>query len=565
MERMSWVMELFDKMSGPAKRMNAQLKNLYATMGSFRKPLQTFAKDQDLAGSAAMTLGGTLGMLTKGALIAGAAFVALGFFVGKSAFENFAFKESALATGRALWGSAEAADAMFKKASQLARLTPFNVKEVATAFNRLGAAGFGMEEVPVVFQGLSDIASMSGKGTEAISGMTLAFSQIMGKGKLMSQELNQITESAGGAVSRMKLFGEIAKIMGVSEKSIESMMENGLIPARVAIMGVMQVAKGLGGGVIGQNSIEQSKTLGGLWSNLEDTITNLWLTMDLTRAPWFTAVKSFLSGLIDALDTTSHSGQVLQGVMDRLFSKTIGSFIGDGTQDMGQIISDLALGFEFAANVGIAAFKGLWEGLKKGFAPMLAAMGEMRTDEDVFRGVQRVFEAIGVAVAQIANGLIVIGGLVAKITGQADGSKSPFAMDPKDPTKAMSAFAAGPFAALMPDFNKPALPGERRLGFMGGWPSKEEVDPMAAARAKIRAMDSNVAPESNGALQSFEPTPGSGGGTGAGGRTNVTLSVNVNNNGHEDGDSIAQRLGEMLPSTIAGIFDQLAAERGLAT
>jgi len=576
-EKMTWIAEMFDRMSGPAGRIRNRLLAMHNAIGNTSSGFGKFAKDQELAGSKAMLLGSALGWLTKGAAIAGAAFVATGVLIGKTAFENFAFKESALATGKALWGSAEAADEMFKKASALARLTPFNVKEVAGAFNKLGAAGFGMEEVPVVFQGLSDIAAMSGRGAEAIGSLTLAFSQVMGKGHLAGQELNQITEAAGGAVSRMKLFGEIAKIMGVAESSIDSMMQNGLVPARVAIMGVMNVAKGLGGGVIGQNSIEQSKTLGGLWSNLEDTITNLWLTMDISNAPWFKTVKGVMSNIIDALDTSTDSGKRFQAVFDRMFAATIGRFEDwDGVGGLERMISMLEVGgriFGHLWDAGLAVFGGFWDGLKVGIGPLMQINEQLGGTESLAWSLGGVFQFLGKIVGYLALGF----GTLVAVFGPA---VSFFARFVSLVVKLVEVVAGGVLEGLMHLFTGNLYWSTMKdIGKDMGKGLDQGFSDFLEIRSPSRVFQDHGENVIKGFNEGTERVPGMDGqlaadlaagatgrgGGSAGGGVNVELTIHVNAGMGADADSIAQKLREMLPSTIAGIFDQLATERGLTT
>lgn len=585
MERLSWMMELIDRISGPANRASRALRGMGSNLGAGKQGLMGAGSAATFAGSSFLAMGAGLGgwtmLATKAWDIASG--LASGIWnvasaIGEAAFKGFAFKESTLATMKALYGSADAADMMFKKAVELAKLTPFNVQDVAGAFAKVSAAGFKIEEVPVVVQGLADIASMSGRGADGMNMMVLAMSQVMGKGKLMSQELNQMTEAAPGAVSAEKLFREIEKIMGATEGTARSMMENGLIPARVAMMGLMQVSKNLSGGVIGQNSIEQSKTLGGIWSNLQDTISNMWLTMDLTKQPWFTAVKKFLAGMVDALDTSTRSGKVLQGVFENLFGKTVGAFIGNGTQDMTQTIIDLAKGFEHLALLVIAGAEGMWIGLKKGFEPLLQGLGLMGENQDDINGMRLAMEQLGQALSTIVLGFASLAEAILSIMGPFQGLNE----EASQFTDGLVQLFTGSFGAVGMGLIQ---------GLQGNFGGAIEIleqggEDMIAAFGKILGIHSpskvfegfgeNVVDGFNqgvGNVSGMDAslgeslaagTAGRGLGSGAGGGVNVALTVQVNATGGADGDAIAQRLSEVLPSTLASIFDQLALERGLA-
>lgn len=583
MERMTFIAELVDRMSAPSRRMTRSLWGLYTathqgrnSLGQFTEKAESMRRTVNLGSIDALDLKSSIAWLGAGLLAVGVGFATLSFKIGEAAFSNFAFKESALAVGKVLWGTTEAADAMFKKATAIAKLTPFNVGETVTSFNRLGASGFSAEEVPVVFQGLADIASMSGKGAESISGMTRAFSDMMSKGHLMTQELNQMTEAAPGAINRLALFRNIARIMGTTEDSVGSLIENGLVPARVAIMSVMQVAKSLGGGIVGANSVEQSKTLGGLWSNLQDTITNLWLTMDLTKAPWFKAVKNFMAGLVEALDTSTASGKELQAVFNRLFGKAIDGFIGDGTADMGGKIIDLAHSFEFMANMGIAAFQGLWEGLKAGFAPLIQASGLFIGTDDDAETMRQTFEGLGEMLAHIATGFAIIAEVAIKVAGlfQWLGESVTALWDSLvNIFDGIARFIGGGLvsgltsgftegnAAMTDGANNLVYGFKRLLGISS--PSKvfegfgENV--VEGFNRGVEGMGMNATLGSD--LAAGATARGVSGGAGSG--ASVSITVQVDNTGHGDGDSIAQRIAELLPSVVSSMFDQLAVERGV--
>lgn len=555
-EKLSWVFELFDAMSAPAVRISKSMREVHKSITGTSGPLKTLTNDTWGFDKGTLSVKDGLTAIAAGAAAAGAAFVALSLSIGKSAFESFAFKEATLATMTALYGSADAADVMFKKAIEVARLTPFNVQQVAGGFAKLGAAGFTQAEVPVVFQAVSDIAALSGRGAEAVGSLTLAMSQIMGRGHLAAGELNQITEAAGGAISATKLFAKISELRGAKTGYDE--LESKVIDSRTAMMALLQIAKEMGGGVIGQQSIEQSKTLGGLWSNLQDSFTNMWLTMDLSSSSWFKDVKAFLGNLIDALDTSTASGKTLQGVFDRLFGRFTSAFLGEFTGDKGLAemqtgVTGLALAFEHVMDLGLAGFQGLWQGLKTGLAPLRDMFGIMDSGSNDVEGMRGTMEAVGLALSKIIIGFTALAEAILTVLGAMDrfsatGNVIKDVIGGIADISGIGQVVSGAGRILDASKTGGATAGANADAFFGSIPG---YTPGLDAN-----MTSSLGDEVRASAEGRGTAPGEG--------ANVSVALHLDNTGHLDGDAIAQRLQEVLPSTLAGIFDQLAAEHGVA-
>lgn len=159
-------------------------------------------------------------------------------------------------------GSVELAKKTIQDLRDFAVNTPFNFKGVVDLSKRLLAFGFQAEELIPTMTRLGNIAA--GVGKEKLPFLVLALGQVRTAGKLTGQELRQFTEAG------VPLLEELAKTMGKSLTEIESLKRAG----KISFNDVENALKSLSeeGGRFADLMLKQSKTLGGLVSNVIDML-----------------------------------------------------------------------------------------------------------------------------------------------------------------------------------------------------------------------------------------------------------------------------------------------------
>lgn len=157
--------------------------------------------------------------------------------------------------------SEEQAMSLMQQLTQTAATTPFGLNEVANGAKQLLAYGKNASEVNDTLIKLGDIAAGL---SIPLSDLIYLYGTTMTQGRLYTQDLNQFT---GRGIPMIK---ELAKQFGVAESKVKDLVEQGKV-------GFPEVEKAINsltskGGKFGGLMAEQSKTIAGQISNLQDSI-----------------------------------------------------------------------------------------------------------------------------------------------------------------------------------------------------------------------------------------------------------------------------------------------------
>ncbi len=241
---------------------NALQNNLDGVKKSYHGLQNTLAG----VGAAGTTALAGIGLLTKGAISAGA-----GFEQTQIAFTT-------------MIGSAEKAQKTLNDLSQFAARTPFELTQLEEASKRLLAYGVTADDLIPTLRMLGDISA--GVGMDKLPQLILAFGQVRAATKLTGMELRQFSEAG------VPLLGTLADQLGVTEAQVLEMVSAGQI-GFPAVQQALASLTGEGGRFF--NLMEkQSTSLGGLWSNLKDQIA-------LTARSIGTELMPYLKPLVEQL------------------------------------------------------------------------------------------------------------------------------------------------------------------------------------------------------------------------------------------------------------------------
>lgn len=175
-----------------------ELKDFEGQMKSAGNASQNFGKQVDSAQPALNNLSSRLDQVGNAMVGAGAALTA-GLTVPLTALGGLATKsaldmEKLNAGLTAVMGSADAASAEFVKLREVAKLPGLGLKEAVQGSVNLQAAGLSADLARRALQSFGNALATVGKGKNELEGVTLALTQIQGKGKIAAQEINQIAE-----------------------------------------------------------------------------------------------------------------------------------------------------------------------------------------------------------------------------------------------------------------------------------------------------------------------------------------------------------------------------------
>jgi tape measure domain-containing protein len=191
---------------------------------------------------------------------------------------------------KTFYGSTEAAQAVMEDLADFAATTPFDLPGITDASKKLASVGVASEDLIPIMTGVGDAVAGVGGSAQQIEQVAFAMQQVIGQGRAMTQDINQIASTG------IPIWGELAAQMGVGEAEIRDLASQGKITDEVLQaaftnpVGPLTTFSGL--------MEEQSGTLAGQWSTLVDTI-NIELAEAFQEA--LPSIKEGLAQLIDAI------------------------------------------------------------------------------------------------------------------------------------------------------------------------------------------------------------------------------------------------------------------------
>lgn len=128
---------------------------------------------------------------------------------------------------------------MMDDLDKFAKETPFNTSQVIANAQKMIGMGWDASNIIEDMRVIGDAAAATGKGDEGLSRIVLALSQIKTKGKLSTEELNQLAEAG------IRAKGYLAEGLGYgtgddSLMALSKDLEGGKIGAEAAIKAIMQ-------------------------------------------------------------------------------------------------------------------------------------------------------------------------------------------------------------------------------------------------------------------------------------------------------------------------------------
>lgn len=133
-----------------------------------------------------------------------------------------------------LTGSMAKAEDFMGKLKSFAIATPFDVEGLAASTKMLSAMGIKLEATLPLVQVFGDQAAAAGGSADNVKLLAIAFSQVMGAGKLGGQELNQFVNNG------VQMLPILTKAYGKSAGEIRDMMRNGMLDARTVLTAILK-------------------------------------------------------------------------------------------------------------------------------------------------------------------------------------------------------------------------------------------------------------------------------------------------------------------------------------
>lgn len=214
-----------------------------------------------------------------------------------------------------LFQSKEIASDFLGELEQFAAKTPYEFGQLTSSAQRfLGAfgAGFRNELIPTLTT-IGNVAATLGAPAASIDRVTTALLQIKGKGRVATEELNQIREALPG----FDPLQGIADQLGVSVPEALKKLEKGLVPANAGIDGILASMKEFPGAAGAME--RQSATLTGRLSTLKDNL-------KIVAREGFEGLTTSVGSFVETLSNSLLAGGLLQTVITKFGTEVGGLF-----------------------------------------------------------------------------------------------------------------------------------------------------------------------------------------------------------------------------------------------
>lgn len=262
-------------------------------------------------------------------------------------------------------GSATLAEQHLKELQAFALKTPFQFEELIAASQRMQALGFSATQVIPILNDVGNAVAAAGGGSERLDRVILAISQIQSKGKVATQELNQLAESG------ISGFGILEKQLGKSRAELVKMVEAGEISSKVFLDAFQKFSQQNFGGLMEA----QSKTFSGAMSNIKDALLQ-------TSAVAFAPLYEKLSILANSFSEASQKSDEFKGKMESL-GKVLAT-IPDAFIEIVHIVRDayslVMTALVSQLDVATSAFSGLVRSIHAAVYALLALSRAARGD-----------------------------------------------------------------------------------------------------------------------------------------------------------------------------------------
>lgn len=198
---------------------------------------------------------------------------------------------------RTMLGSVSQADELLQQLVRTAAITPFGLEDVANGAKQLLAYGLEAEKVNETLVRLGDIAAGL---SVPLNDLVYLYGTTMAQGRLYTQDLNQFTGRG------IPMISELAKQFGVAESKVKELVEAG----KVGFPEVQKVIESLTdeGGKFGGLMEEQSKTVTGQISNIEDAVFMMFNEIGQQSEG---VINSTLSGVSYMIENYERFGRIL--------------------------------------------------------------------------------------------------------------------------------------------------------------------------------------------------------------------------------------------------------------
>lgn len=275
-------------------------------------------------------------------------------------------------------GSASKASAMIEKMRDFAAKTPLTLENVISGGSLL--MSYGVDESNLI-DTMTKLGDLARGNAEKMDRITLAYGQMLAKGKVTGEELMQMTEAG------VPLQTALAESIGVTGEELSKMVSKGEVGIDALNKAITELTTG--NGKFAGMMEKQSQTMRGMLSTMQDNISEFFRKMGEGA---FGEVKSVLQEASDLLAEWEEDG-----TLDR-WAQGVGVLLKNLIAFLKQAIS---VGLDFkeaiiAGAVALGTFK-VAIGMGNVISAAVASIQHFTTATKAATAAQATFNAVGAA------------------------------------------------------------------------------------------------------------------------------------------------------------------------
>jgi len=292
-------------------------------------------------------------------------------FAGKGVFDAAKKIEKIETQFEVLTGSASAAKKQINDLIKFSASTPFQLEGLADTTASLLSFGIAQEKIMGTLKTLGDVAAGSNRPIKEIG---LIFGQVKAAGKLTGERLLQLQERA------VNVGPALAKHFGVAETSIKGLVSSGKVGFKDLEIALESMTRK--GGIFENATAKQSKTIGGLWSTLQDNIFALQIAIGKAFGP---VIKEVINDAITAFQklTTAfiaNKDEIMKSLFT--FGRAVNAFIVSPIEFAVKVVQNAFNGIMATIDVVAGAIDKLRSEGERGAEQMRSGFEEFKVIKD---------------------------------------------------------------------------------------------------------------------------------------------------------------------------------------
>jgi tape measure domain-containing protein len=375
---LSLILTAVDRVTAPLNRITASLNRATAPVRSVQ---QSFGAFKTAAGVDKLhdAMGDVTRSITGIGSAASASFGKVTVLIGAATAGAYLFKRQFIDTAaefesmRLRLAAVTGDEAQGKEAlafiTNLSMKSPFAIEAITDAFVKLRMNG--LDPSAGSLQAIVDQVAKVGGNTEQMQGIATALTQILGKGRVSAEEMNQLGERGINGWELLARAIKRTQKQTFNTAQLRKMAEEGQLGRKSVLLMIEQM---------GKESAGSAATMSKSWSGMVQGLLTRWqlFTDKVMNSGPFDVLKKRLAGVLERVDQMAKSGE-LDKIAERWGARLVALFTWIEERGVPMAVSafqtisswlqkaaDVAGGWENLLKFGLALFVA---------APIIAAIG----------------------------------------------------------------------------------------------------------------------------------------------------------------------------------------------